>query len=79
MMEILISYIHQSHERNHVNYVGDPPEDCFLALFRDASFAGDLMDPKPTSGGLLALVAPQDLCHLSLTVEEAYGCVSLQR
>ncbi len=39
--------------------VGDKAEDCFLALFCDASFAGDLRDSKSTSGALLVLVGPR--------------------
>ena len=58
-MERLISYIHHNKDHTHVNFVGDPPEDCFLALFQDASFVGDLMDSKSTSGGLPALVGPK--------------------
>ena len=52
-MERLISYIHFTTDHKIYNYVGDPPENCFLALFQDASFAGDLTDSKSTSGGLL--------------------------
>ena len=45
----LISYI--QHTKNHVQhcYVWDKPEDCFLGLFCDASFAGDLQDSKSTT------------------------------
>ena len=32
-MERLISYIHHTKYHSHLNFVGDPPEDCFLALF----------------------------------------------
>ena len=64
-MERLISYIHRNRDHTHVNFVGDPPEDCFLALFQDASFAGDLMDSKSTSGGLLALVGPKTFVTLA--------------
>ena len=64
-METLISYIHHNRDHTHVNFVGDPPEDCFLALFQDASFAGDLMDSKSTSGGLLALVGPKTFVTLA--------------
>ena len=30
-------------------------EDCKLGLFQDASFAGDLQDPKSNSGGLFCV------------------------
>ena len=65
MMERLISYIHYNRDHTHVNVVGGPHEDCFLALFQDASFAGDLMDSKSTSGGLLALVGPKTFVTLA--------------
>ena len=34
-------------------------------MFQDASFAGDLMDSKSTSGGLLALVGPKTFVTLA--------------
>ena len=55
-MERLISYIHHTKNHIHFNYVGNKLEDCFLALFQDASFAGDLKDSKSTSGGVLCLI-----------------------
>ena len=55
-MERLTSYIHHTKNRIHFNYVGNKLEDCFLALFQDASFAGDLKDSKSTSGGVLCLI-----------------------
>ena len=70
-LERLIVYIHYSKEWTHHNYVGDPPEHCFLALFQDASFAGDLVDSKSTIGGLLCLVGPTTFCHFSMVVQEA--------
>ena len=39
--------------------VGDTAENCIMALFSDASFAGDLKDSKSTSGAFLALVGPR--------------------
>ena len=45
-------------------YVGDDPADCWLALFSDASFAGDLSDSKSTSGAILCLVGPQTYLDL---------------
>ena len=39
-------------------FVGDAPGDCWLTLFSDASFAGDLRDSKSTPGGILCLVGP---------------------
>ena len=64
-MERLVSYIHHNRDHTHTNYVGDPPEDCLLVLFQDASFAGDLTDSKSTSGGLLALWGPKTFVTLA--------------
>jgi len=38
--------------------VGDKAEDCALALFCDASFAGDLTDSKSTGGAYMAIIGP---------------------
>ena len=54
----LICYMHQTAEYAQVCFVGDAPGDCWLTLFSDASFAGDLRDSKSTSGGILCLVGP---------------------
>ena len=61
----LIAYIHHSQDWTHHNFVGGPPEHCFLALFQDASFAGDTLDSKSTSGGLLCLVGPKTFVTLA--------------
>ena len=52
----LISYIHHTQSYKQIAYVGDKPQDIKLALFADASFAGDLQDSKSTGGGFLFLV-----------------------
>lgn len=54
----LISYIHWHKDDVLTCFVGDRPEDCYLVLFSDASFAGDLKDSKSTSGAYLCLVGP---------------------
>ena len=64
-MERLVSYINCTKDHKIHNYVGDPPEHCFLALFQDASFAGDLSDSKSTSGGILCRVGPNTFVALS--------------
>ena len=64
-MERLIAYIHHTKDWTHHNYVGGPPEHCFLALFQDASFAGDALDSKSTSGGLLCLIGPRTFVTLA--------------
>ena len=61
----LIQYIHQTGEYSQICFVGDPPEDCWLTLFSDASFAGDLRDSKSTSGGFLCLVGPNTYVPLT--------------
>ena len=42
-----------------VSWVGDAVENCFLTLFTDASFAGDLKDSKSTTGAFVALIGPR--------------------
>ena len=54
----LICYMHQTAEYAQICFVGDAPGDCWLTLFSDASFAGDLRDSKSTTGGYLCLVGP---------------------
>ena len=76
-MEPLISYIHHTKDNLHFNYVGNKVEDCFLALFQDASFAGDLKDSKSTSGGVLCLVGSHTFCYLSMEVQETDGYLTL--
>ena len=60
----LVAYIH--HQLDAIaSSVGDHPEDCFLVLFSDASFAGDLKDSKSTTGGFLCLVGPSTCCPIT--------------
>ena len=54
----LISYINCTKDYVQTCFVGDNPEDCWIAMFVDASFAGDLQDSKSTSGMYLCLVGP---------------------
>ena len=54
----LICYMHQTADYAQICFVGDAPGDCWLTLFSDASFAGDLRDSKSTTGGFLCLVGP---------------------
>ena len=46
-------------------FVGDSALDCRLALFADASFAGDLTDSKSTSDNYLVLMGPNTFVPLS--------------
>ena len=57
--------MHQTAEHAQICFVGDPPSKCWLTLFSDASFAGDLRDSKSTSGGILCLVGPNTYVPIS--------------
>ena len=46
----LISYIHYHKDDVLISFVGDEAKDCTIAMFCDASFAGDKNDSKSTSG-----------------------------
>ena len=46
-------------------FVGDYPKNCWLALFCDASFAGDLEDSKSTNGAYLCIVGPRTFVPVS--------------
>ena len=61
----LMSYI--QHTGNHVmkSFVGDEAKECQIMLFCDASFAGDLMDSKSTSGAIMCLVGPNTFAPIS--------------
>ena len=56
-------------------FVGDNLEDLKLAVFADASFAGDLKDSKSTSGGFLCLVGPKTYVPLTWVCKKQ-GAVS---
>ena len=45
--------------------MGDEPHKLKTAVYRDASFAGDLRDSKSTSVGLVCLVGPRTFVPLS--------------
>ena len=55
LLSRLISYIHHTCEYKQYCYVGNTAEQCRLGLFQDSDFAGDLEDPKSTSGGTLCV------------------------
>ena len=61
----LISYLHFYKEYVQTCFVGDRPEECWIAMFVDASFAGDLQDSKSTSGMYLCLVGPNTFVPVS--------------
>ena len=53
--------------KNHKQFchVGNHIEDCKLGLFQDALFAGDLLDSKSTSGGLLCVLGSHTFVPIS--------------
>ena len=55
----LIEYLKSTKDWIQLCFVGDHPKDCWLALFVDASFAGDLEDSKSTNGAYLCIVGPR--------------------
>ena len=61
----LVSFIHCTKHWVIKSIVGDPVTDLKLALYSDASFAGDLKDSKSTSGGFLCLVGPRTFVPLT--------------
>ena len=58
-LDRLMRYIHHNSDLVLKCVVGDKVEDCSIALFCDASFAGDLTDSKSTSGAYLAIFGPR--------------------
>ena len=54
----LISYLHWTSAYHQKCWVGDDPQDCVLALFVDASFAGYLGDSISSTGAMMCLVGP---------------------
>ena len=61
----LISYLDSTQDWVQVCFVGDKAEECKIALFTDASFAGDLKDSKSTTGAYLCLVGPNTFVPIS--------------
>ena len=55
----LICYMKFSADWVSSCWLGDNPEDIRIALFVDASFAGDLRDSKSTTGAFIALFGPR--------------------
>ena len=61
----LIEYLHTTSEWGQLCYVGDYPEDCWLAMLVDASFGGDLQDSKSTNGTYLCIAGPRTFVPVS--------------
>ena len=62
----LIEYLKTTKDWVQLCFVGDVPQDCWLALFVDASFAGDLDDSKSTNGVYLCIVGPGTFVPITL-------------
>ena len=71
----LISYLHFTQDWVQTCWVGDHPSDCHLALYADASFAGDLKDSKSTTGAFLCLVGPKTFVPITWICKK-HGAVS---
>ena len=61
----LISLLHHSPTCVQFGYVGDNLSDCYLTLFCDAGFAGDIDDSRSTGGWFLFLSGPRTRVPLS--------------
>ena len=71
----LSCWVHQTEDTVSSCFTGDKPSDCQLVMFSDASFAGDLIDSKSTSGGFLFLMGPRTCIPLGHLVKKQ-GAVS---
>lgn len=54
----LISYLHWTQQYVQMCWVGDTADNCVLAIFADASFAGYIPGSKSSTGAILCLVGP---------------------
>ena len=61
----VISYICRTCEVKQYCHVGNTAQQCRLGLFQDSDFAGDLEDPKSTSGGLLCIFGSHTFVPIS--------------
>jgi len=61
----LTCYVHHTKAWTQTSFVGDKAEDCWLASFVDASFAGDLADSKSTTGAYIVLVGPHTFAPIT--------------
>ena len=66
----LRSYIHHTCVFQQYCHVGNTAKQCRLGLFQDSEFAGDLEDPKSTSGGTLCVVG----CHTFVSISWMCEC-----
>ena len=61
----LISRIPHTCEFKHCWQMGNTAQQCWLGLFQDCDFAGDLEDSKSTSGGLLCIFGSHTFVPMS--------------
>ena len=61
----LMSYMQSTKEYVQTCYLGDSFDQCYIAMFVDASFAGDIRDSKSTSGMVMYLMGPNTCVPLS--------------
>ncbi len=60
-----ISYIKITEHYVQHCFIGDAPENCWIAMFCDASFAGYLRDSKSTTGAYVCLVGENTFMPLT--------------
>ncbi len=56
-----------------ISDVGDTVDNSVLAIYADASYAGDLNKSKSTSGAYLTLVGPRTFVALGWCLQKADG------
>ena len=72
----LISYIHHTNDFWQSCHVGNMEKHCWLVLFQDSDFAGDLEDSESTSRGVLCIFWKQNICPSQLDVQETNFCLA---
>ena len=61
----LVSHIHHTNDFRQYCHVGNTAQHCRLGLFQDSDLAGDLEDPKSTSGGVLCIFGSRTVVSIS--------------
>ena len=61
----LISHIHHTCEYKQHCYLGNTAQQCWLGLFQDSDFAGDLEDSKSSSGRILSIFGSHTFVPIS--------------
>ncbi len=55
----MMCYVSTTLHYRQIGFIGDTPDELFLALYTDADFAGDRADSRSTTCVFLALVGPR--------------------